>query len=642
MIHPVIVDFETFAIKPYPYYPPQPVGVSIKYFGEPARYYAWGHPTGNNSTFKEAKKALEAACACEDGVCFHNADFDTAVLSKFFSINLGWERIHDTLFLYYLYNPNAESLALKDIAHKELDMPPEERDAVAEWLVINQPAKGINITTGKAVKYPAGAYIALAPGDLVAEYANGDVIRTEALFNFLYPKIVELGMLRAYDVERELMLILQENSKKGVRIDLVTLRKDIEAYTAIDRKLEAWIKRKIGVNDDFNLNSGHQYVSALVESGLVDKSKLQFTANNKYKSDKTTLDDIIIDKQMLAVRRYTQALNTCLNTFMIPWLEQAELTGGTIHTTWNQTRRGDASSKKGARTGRLSSTPNFMNIPKVFKDLFTDIDWPISYEYKPLPICRKYILPAEEGHVLINRDYSQQEPRIFCHFVGGPLLQKYKENPWIDSYDHIVDYVNSRGIRASRDAIKVIYLGLLYGMGLNLMLASIKSKVGDVVSQDTLKQIRGVVMDSLPGWHDINKDMKWRAKNDKPIRTWLGRLHYCEPASIDPETGAVREYDYKMVNTLIQGSAADCTKVAIIRSYKAMKESNIDARFYVTVHDEIMYSVLETNLYEGMSILRDTMESVEFDIPILSEGKAGSRWDTLRSYDKKGEVIYEV
>src|SRR5512147_1728708 len=106
------------------------------------------------------------------------------------------------MFLLFLQDPHASSLSLKPSAERLLGLPPDERDAVAEWLIAN----------GKIAKnQDPGAFIAQAPGDVVGTYAIGDVDRTEKLYDLVYPQVVELGMDLAYNRERQLLPILLAN-----------------------------------------------------------------------------------------------------------------------------------------------------------------------------------------------------------------------------------------------------------------------------------------------------------------------------------------------------------------------------------------------------------------------------------------------
>ena len=101
--------------------------------------------------------------------------------------------------------------------------------------------------------------------------------------------------------------------------------------------------------------------------------------------------------------------------------------------------------------------------------------------------------------------------------------------------------------------------------------------------------------------------------------------------------GRLMTFDYKMVNVLVQGSAADCTKESIIR-YHAAKHK--DAKIILNVHDQITVSVPPKIMKSEMEVLRKAMESVEFDVQILSEGSiSDTNWGDLKDYDKKGKII---
>ena len=123
---PATIDFETAGIERRPKYPPEPVGVSIQLPGERApKYYAWGHPFGNNCTKQEGQRALHQAWEAKDGVLFHNAKFDYDVATEHLNMPpLPWDKIHDTLYLLYLDNPHAMDLGLKPSAKRLLNMEP--------------------------------------------------------------------------------------------------------------------------------------------------------------------------------------------------------------------------------------------------------------------------------------------------------------------------------------------------------------------------------------------------------------------------------------------------------------------------------------------------------------------------------------
>ena len=101
------------------------------------------------------------------------------------------------------------------------------------------------------------------------------------------------------------------------------------------------------------------------------------------------------------------------------------------------------------------------------------------------------------------------------------------------------------------------------------------------------------------------------------------------------KTGAkkVQTYEYKMINYLIQGSSADCTKQAIINYHHALKYARTSARFLITVHDEINFSAPEKQMTKEMKRLSDCMEDVDFHVPMLSDGSTGPNWGTLKKVE---------
>jgi len=170
---PTTIDFETWGIQSRPLYPPIPAGVSIKYPGKKAKYYAFGHLTGNNCQWREAKRALAEAYKGKDGILCQNGKFDVDVAEVHMGLPIPrWQDIHDTMFLLFLDDPHQIELGLKPSATRLLGLPPEERDEVVEWLVANQPVPGIKISKSKQSDHYAMKYLPLAPGDLVGKYAN--------------------------------------------------------------------------------------------------------------------------------------------------------------------------------------------------------------------------------------------------------------------------------------------------------------------------------------------------------------------------------------------------------------------------------------------------------------------------------------
>lgn len=646
---PMTVDFETDRIEGRPKYPPVPVGVSIKEWGKKAKYYAFGHHGGgNNCTKKAAESALRTAWYNPDGVLFHNSKFDLDVAEAHFGLKTPeWRRCHDTMFLLFLDDPNQNEIGLKPAALRLLGQAPEERDDVEDWLVKNQPVPGVKIsrTKGPSAKHPAGAYIAYAPGSIVGPYANGDTDRTEALFRLLYARVVERGMLPAYDRERRLLPVLRDLEAQGVRVDTERLRKDVAVYENVAAKLDSWLHARLGVGPEVNLGSGAQLLAALEGAGVVDVEKLGITKKGNVQTNKKALAAGVTDKTLVAVLTYQSQLATCLGTFMKPWLATAEKSGGFIFPVWHQTRGGESG---GARTGRLTcggreSTGNFQNIPKAFEAIFAHEEAKLPKKERkslpkcplkgipPLPLCRSYVIPYEDGHVLVGRDYSQQELRILAHFEGGPMKDQYDADPWLDFHDNTKDLLELKYRRPfKRKPVKNINFGIVYAQGI----ASLAEKNGE--SYEQTKELREAVYALYPGLKEINRELKAKARAGEPLVTWGGRENLCQPPAI--VDGRIKTFDYRMINTKIQGSAADCTKEAMIRYWETKSKGH---RLILTVHDELVSSVPARDVADAERAMRISMESVEFSVPMLTEGSfSADNWASMIDFDKKGVRVW--
>jgi DNA polymerase I len=610
---PVTIDFETFGILPRPDYPPRPVGVAIKLPGRKARYYAWDHQNGkNNCTREQACSALSKVW--DRPLLFHNAKFDLDVAEVHLGLPLPhWSHIHDTVFLTFLDDPHQRRIDLKSTAQRLLNWPPDERDAVADWLIANQPVPGVRITRAVSGKETWGKYIAYAPPDVVGPYAIGDVDRTAALFDRLFKDIKEREMLLAYERERRLLPILLDMERRGLPIDARTLHLDVARYNETLARCEDWVlKRLRRHNDPFNLDSNEQLVAALIDAGKADAALMGLTATGKVKSDKIALAAGVSDKTLAAMLKYLAQLKTCLRTFMEPWLATAMRSGGLIYTNWNQTRGENG----GTRTGRLSSTPNFQNIPKEFTPIWGKVKPPFALP--PLPLCRSYII-APNGHVLCDRDFASQELRILAHFENGKMAQGYLEQPDVDFHQLAADMITrTTGVKITRRDAKTIGFAILYGAGRGTIASRLDCSVTEV---DVLLNAYFTV---FPGIRLLQNNLKLRAANDKPIYTAGGREYHCEPPAI--VNGRLMNFSYKLLNYLVQGSAADQTKDAMIRFHEMVGSSCLLAQ----VHDELLIAAPTVKKKQYMLMLKASMEAPGgLRVPVLSDGKWGSSWSTL-------------
>jgi DNA polymerase I len=611
-------DFETEKIEDFPAYPPKPVGLSIYVKGQQARYYAFGHPIENNSTEEEARQALQEIFNNKNvAAVAYNLPFDLLVAHKHWGLPLKPEcSLHDGMVMAFLLDPHAKELGLKPLAEKYLNMPPDERDEVKDWLVSN------GICRDSKRKW--GENISKAPGGLVGKYANGDTTRTLELFENMRPKIVASGMQDAYNRELSIQLVMLQNTVDGIPVNAQKLADHISMYDQAISSIDSRIY-DILETEPFNIDSGEQLANAI--DSKVPGIKWPKTATGKRSTSKVSMELALgsLQGELLACLQYRASVQTCVNTFMKEWHRQATHPDGDgkIHCQWHSTRSDDG----GARTGRLSSSPNFQNIPTLksakFREALELWEKYLKEDYPPLPNVREYIA-APKGMAIAKRDFSGQELRVLAHYENGDLLQAYKANPNQDLHQWACDTIREQaGITITRKQAKTVAFAILYGSGLT----TLAEQMGSDTEQ--ARTIREAYFGAIPGIAKLDAQLKARAQSDKPIRTWGGRVYYVEPSRFDPKRGRWMDFGYKLMNVLIQGSSADLTKEALI----AYDKCKVHGRLILCVHDELVLLVPPQHLATEMQILKNCMENLPLDAPLTSDGEVGTDYHNLEKYN---------
>jgi DNA polymerase-1 len=618
------IDAETEAIQSRPVYPPKAVGYAVKH-GRSKKYLAFGHPTGNNCTRHEAVTYVKKVLRDHTPV-FHNADFDLEVMEAD-GIKVTGE-YHDTMRLAFLNEPRSMDLGLKPQAEYWLDQPAEEQDMLKAWILKNVPEV-------KRAKSRWGEYICRAPGDLAGVYAKGDVQRTLDLYKLWDGEVVRAGMREAYEREMALIPIKLDMEQTGIKVRLTKLKKEIGAYQKVKDNMERAIQRRLGVKG-LNPGSSPQLAEALIQNDLL--SKIVRTPTGKVSTKRALLEANCTDKKLIEMLALYNTCQTYIGTFLQNWIDIGEINDRYIQPNFNTVRSTNeygGGKSKGTRTGRLSSSdPNFQNVPnntdesphwKTLQAL-TKLLAKQGVEFIGL---RDYFEP-DEGCVFIRRDYSQQELRILAHFEEGQFLDMYHEDPTMDAHDAVKELVQrNTGMDFPRKHIKQTNFGIIYGMGIG--------KLADRLELETkaARILKGSVMKAVPGIRKLQKMLRRLADNDEPFYTWGGREYYCEePNYFETEDGGKvkRTYEYKMLNTLIQGSAADCTKVGMINVAQNINHG----RIVLQVHDELVASVPREHARAEMVRMREAMEDVKFSLPMLSDGEIGTRsWARMKKFKDK-------
>ena len=516
----------------------------------------------------------------------HNAGFDLAVADRHFGLLP--KRFDDTLLMAFLDAPDAPALGLKDLAADRLGVSADEEARLHQWINDNLPkAPGLK---------PAERMVEV-PGAVVADYAIGDVVRTRALYDLLRPRINAAGMDGAYRRELDLVPVLIDMTRRGVAIDRDRLARDVAAWGVQLEQLEQSIRTRLGAERGLNLNSGQQLANALEKAAAVDPSAWIPTATGGRSTKVDNLRLIVKDAELLDLLDLRASLGSYISTYGRAWLKMSAA-DGRLHVDWNATRRPDRKGGAGARTGRITAKPNLQNIPN-----------PVA----GLPNLRNYLTPGA-GRCFLDRDYSQQEYRVAAHYttaVGGALSEQYQRDPGLDVHEVArFEIERTLGIHIERDQAKTLNLAILYGMGINSLASGLR------VSVDQARRFRDVHARAFPDLADLSRRMSQAAQCGRPLRTWGGRVYY-------PETN----YEYRFLNTLIQGGAADMTKAAMIRAHQAGLE------MVLTSHDQltIVSDVGDAGL--NMDLLRAAMEGVEFYVPLQTDASWSQHgWGSLEPW----------
>ena len=624
---PITVDFETEAIRDRPQYPPRPVSVAIWIPGRRPQFLAWDHPTENNCDVAQAKARLKAIWHSDRGLLMHEAKFDLDVAETHLDLcPPPWHRIHDTVFQLFLADPNAPGLSLKPAAERVLDWPPEERDALREWLLKHMKDQKKGKGSGcRAVDLlrpsQAFAHVACAPAGLVAPYAIGDVKRTRGLHEALYPQVKG----EAYDRERRVLLPLLRTERRGLPIDVKALTLDAARGNRLWVRLDSWIRKRLKA-PDLEIGKAEQLADALEDAGLIEEWIL--TPKDQRSTSYQSLREVCSDRQLVDVLKFRNILRTQIRTFAEPWLAQAKVADGRAFCSFNQVRRAEErrmGKSVGARTGRLSTFPNLQNVPDSQAPVAnTERKWQrIRHRGDALfvPLRSAQLLDlrarvkAPRGLLLGDHDYSQQELRDLAHFTGGALARAYCEDPKTNAHGWVAQIVAPiLGKLYPHRIIKNVNFGILYGEGL-AHLAQVLECPRDEASR-IRKACRGALGASV-----LDAELKLAGQ----CTTWGGRLCPVELTSL--VDGVLRDWSYKLINTLIQGSAGDQIKEAIIRFDE---HPGIEAEMLLSVHDEILWQAPSRIARSQVRPIREVMESLELKVPLIATGKVGRTWRSCK------------
>jgi len=563
------------------------VGVSVA-TEDFCAYYPFAHEGGGNMDRKMIIKWLTAVLKTPSDKIFHNAMYDVCWLRALgLKIN---GRIIDTMIAAALCDENRLRYDLNGCGR---DYVGKGKDETALY----EAAKSWGVDP-KAEMYKL-------PAMYVGSYAERDAQLTLELWQELKKEIIHQDIQSIFKMEMELFPCLVDMRFLGVRVN--------QEQAAIEKKTLVEQEKKMLGEVLISTGIDVQIWAARSIAKVFDKLGLPYDRTVKTEAPSFT-KNFLANHPHNVVKCIAKAreINKAHTTFIDTILKHSQK--GRIHAEINQLR----SEGGGTVTGRFSmNNPNLQQIPARNKELG--------------PRIRSLFIP-EEKCTWGCFDYNQQEPRLVVHYASlqnlygvDEVVESYKNND-ADFHKIVADMAE-----IPRKQAKTINLGLFYGMGKNKLQAELG--VSKLQAEDLFKTYHAKV----PFVKMLMDAVMKRAQDSGKIRTLLGRLcrfplwepnqfgiHKALPhdqALLEHGPGIKRAYTYKALNRLIQGSAADMTKKAMIDLHK---EGIIP---HIQVHDELDISVKDDK--EAKQIVQIMETSVELEVPNKVDYEAGENWGNI-------------
>tara|TARA_R110001583_G_scaffold30745_4_gene105885 strand:+ start:5104 stop:7041 length:1938 start_codon:yes stop_codon:yes gene_type:complete len=597
------------------------VGIAVAVNGY-KNYFPIAHEEGPNLDREKTLEWFKDICESPATKIFHNAMYDVCWIRKLgIKIN---GLIIDTMIAASVINENRFSYTLNTLSWHHLSEGKSEARLV-------QAAKERGLD--------AKAEMWRLPAMEVGAYAEKDAEITLKLWNKLRKIIVEDNLQDIFNLETDLFPCLVDMRFLGVRVDVETSNRLKKELSTREELLLHQVKKETGVDT--------QIWAARSIATVFDKLKLPYEKTEKTQSPSFTKNFLSNHPhpvvQMIAQARKLNKVNT---TFIDTILKHEHC--GRIHADINQIRSDDG----GTVTGRFSySNPNLQQIP--------------ARDPETGPLIRSLFIP-EEGCKWGTFDYSQQEPRLVAHYAlkfslpsVNKIADSYENDPSTDFHKIVAEMA-----KIPRSQAKTINLGLFYGMGkakLQGELGVSKEKSEELflkyhAEAPFVKQLMNKVMKAaeargqiktllgrrcrFPKYEPVLRGADWGTYVPPEDHERMLELQEMGPHLKDFEGNIIKDKDskpkrnywhqnstrraftYKALNKLIQGSAADMTKKAMVNLYKEGLLAHIQ------IHDELDFSIKSKEQAEK---IKHVMENaVDLEVPNKVDYESGPNWGQIK------------
>lgn len=580
-------------------------GVAIAYSKTDASYYPTAHDTGPNVENPDAFYAQfrEEAAAFEGEMVGTNLQYDLDWLRERHGVIFPKAKFRDVQIAEPLLDENKLSYKLNVLAKEHLNKVKSDEDLIRIY--------GGAYIENMHLVHPAHAAI----------YGAGDVTLPWEIMDKQEALLEADGLTELFRIESALFPLLLEMRHRGVRIDLGKAQQSYDALKAEEADIVARLNDMAGVSVD--IWSADSIALAFDALGLeyvrTRAGKPSFTKEWLGASESE------VAKLIVEARQNSKIAGTFIKSYILD-----SHVNGRLHCMFNQLK----SDEGGTVSGRFSSSnPNLQNIPARHPVLG--------------PLMRSMFIP-EEGMLWGSLDWSQIEYRMLVHYASvtkgidaSNAVRMYRNDPKTDFHTMASEITG-----VPRKQAKNINFGVVYGMGVAKLAASLG------VSNEEAQEVMQKFQDNAPFMKGMLDRCANAAGNRGFIRTILGRKrrfnvwevrvagekepHFVQEADLDDFTNGKnirstrRAFTHKALNALLQGSAADLMKKAMVDAWEAgVYEVMVP---HLTVHDELNQSVPDTKEgHEAFAELRHIMETtMELDIPIRADGTMGHNWDEAK------------
>ena len=597
------------------------VGIAVAVEGWKG-YYPIAHEIGPNLERKKVLEWLKDICECPATKIFHNAMYDVSWI-RHLGIKING-LIIDTMIAASIIDENRFQYSLNSLS----------------WVYLNQGKNEALLT--KAAKergLDPKADMWRLPSTEVGGYAEKDAELTLMLWQKFKKIIIEDDLQNIFNLETDLFPCLVDMRFLGVRVDVQKAHTLKTALRIKEENLIQQIKIETGIEV--------QLMAARSIAPLFDKLNLPYERTEKTGEPSFT-KNFLVNHNHPVVNMIAEArkINKVRTTFIDSIIKHEHK--GRIHADINQIRSDDG----GTVTGRFSySNPNLQQIP--------------ARDPETGPLIRSLFLP-DEGCKWGTFDYSQQEPRLVTHYASRfglssvePVANAYDQDPTTDFHKTVAQLAN-----IDRKEAKTINLGLFYGMGkAKLMneLSVTKEKADELFANyhnmvPFVKQLMNKLMNAsqtkgqiktllgrrcrFPKYEPILRGSDWGTFVHAEDHERMEELKDMGPYLKDHEDNFItdedgnkrknywhgnptrRAFTYKALNKLIQGSAADMTKKAMVDLYK---EGHLA---HIQIHDELDFSIESDSQADK---IKDIMEkAVELKVPNKVDYESGPNWGEIK------------